>query len=491
MGPAKPSHGGLHLSATRVDTFAKCKRKWAFEYIQRIPYAPSPWLAFGTLFHAHAERYFGTGKLPADFARLLVTPNDRLTEDEIAAKLFLGSLKHWPKYRPNYFEVERAFQTEVPGGLFTGSVDLVLMLEQIIGDHKTTSDLKWAPDVGTLITWPQPVCYSYHTSKELGWTENRCRWVYTEKATGRTQVVHTKDPIPFSYWEDEWLGTYLPLTTEMAELHAQQADPLELSGAQDTDFCEAYGGCQFRHLCPSYQQRNSAALFEGFDGDDTMATDTNDLDALLGTTPEAPEQDIGNTATSEPDPDLDALFNPPARTNVPSPKTEAPPPLADVTPTTETQAKAEAEAASKPKKEPKPKKPKSTPAETVMAPVTIAPEARAALDALKSLGATETEAQEIVADEGPRAITGAETKMFPAPTPAPVPQGPVIPHALGEGLALLVGVYMSEPGALQGRSWTTAQTAVRELAQVYQGPDLIVRAVETIVALRRAFGDAS
>lgn len=509
MGPAKPTHGGLHLSATRVGTFKKCKRKWAFEYIARVAYAPSPWLAFGTLFHAHAERYFGKGLFPD--LTVLERPVTSLTEDEQAARLFLTSLKHWPKYRPNYFEVEASFETAVPGGLFTGSVDLVLLPPRVVGDHKTTSDLKWAPSVGELITWEQPVCYSYNTAKRLDWKENSCRWVYTEKGTGRTQVVQTPK-VSINYWEDQWLGTYVPLTTEMGELYAQQADPLELSGADDTDFCEAYGGCQFRHLCPSYKQRTSAALYEGFDDEEEMSmatsdTGTNhesDLDALLGTRPEAPEQDVGDTRTSEPDPDLDALFNPPARTNVAKAETPTPPPLVDKTPTAETNAKAEAEVAAKPKKEPKPKKLKG--AVVIVAPANIAPEAA---DALAALRAMDTPSEPVQAqDEGPKAIPGAETKVFPAPpftrenpAPGPLPvlepvmaQVPTpgmvqLPQALGEGLSLLVSIYLSEPGALQGRSWVTAQTAVRELAAVYKDADLIVRAVETIIALRRVFGD--
>lgn len=481
MGPAKPEHGGLHLSATRVDTFRKCKRKWAFEYIARVPYAPSPWLAFGTLFHAHAERYFGTGKLP-DLA-LLTKPGNTLTEDETAAVLFMKSLKHWPKYRPNYFEVERSFSTSVPGGLFTGSVDLVLMLEQIIGDHKTTSDLKWAPDVGTLITWPQPVCYSYNTAKELGWKENRCRWVYTEKVTGRTQVVHTKDPIPFSYWEDEWLGKYVPLTTEMATLHRQGADPLELSGASDTDFCEAYGGCQFRHICPAYKMASESALYAGFDddGETDMAAKTDELDALLGATPEAPEQEIDETRTAEPDADLDALFNPPARTDVPKVDSKAPA-LVNPAPTAETEAKAQAEADAKPKKA-KPQKGSKRALhvpEVIIPPVDIAPEARQALDALK-------------------AMNQPEPTSAPAPNPEPAPEAPArqvpppgipqieVPQFIGDSLALLVAIYIDGPQAL-GPSYDVTKAAVVALAQKYQGSDLIVRACDVITNLRKAFG---
>lgn len=478
------------MSATRTDTFGKCRRKWAFEYIARVPYPPSPWLAFGTLFHAHLERYFTDGSLP-DLSWLVKVLNGKYvpTDDEVAGKLAAASLPEWPKFAPGRFAPERPFRYEMPHGIFTGTVDLPDLWIKQIGDHKTTVSLKWAPTVDELLKWPQPVCYSYHTARELEWKENDCKWVYSEKGSGLRKVVQTPK-MPFSYWEDMWEGTYVPLTKEMAELYAQGADPMELSPAEDTSYCDAYGGCPFKALCVDV---NTSLLGGWDDGDSTMS----ELDALLGTAPEV-TQEVGETITTEAPAELSALddlLNPPAAGAAPV-ESKAPA-LADPKPTPETEAKAAADAANKPAKKPRTTKPKSS------APPDATPEGAAALESLKAMR-TEPEAP----------VAEAPKEVAPIPTLAPEPDETPIQHAanvsqaihdiapglnpaaelvamdaLAQAAALLVGIYLQPQTAL-GASGPACISAVNGLAaQGHTDNALIIRAIPVILTLRKAFGD--
>lgn len=232
------------------------------------------------------------------------------------------------------------------------------------------------------------------------------------------------------------------------------------------------------------------------------AADNSDmLDDLLGTEPEAPAQEVGNTVTNEAPADLSALddlLNPPAGGQA-AVESKAPP-LADPTPSAATTAKAAAENAAKPPKVTKPKatKPAKNP--------DVTPEGQAALDALKAMRA---EPEAPVAD-APKAIQGVETKVITPPTPRPdqgrpEPVSPTLaaeidrlqadgstttfmPDFMRDALGVLVNVYLNPTTAL-GKSGPAAVSAVQLLSQHYQGSDLVIRACDTIVTLRRAFGD--
>lgn len=468
MGPAKPTHGGLHLSATRVDTFDHCNRKWGYEYLDGLPNNSfdAPHFRIGTAVHAWLERYFRYGRLPWLGRR--------------TGMLAAGTLRHWRPYAKGRYLPEMGFSTPIKGkgveGLFTGTSDLVIPDVQGIGDHKTTVDLeKWAPTPDTLRTWPQPRAYGYNVARLMGWTGNvQFQWLYVEKGSGRTK------PVKMSMSTDELAEGWSHVehsSLKMLKIYDQKPKAEELSGASDTNYCNAYGGCPFKQVCPSYASNHSTSLFGDFDGENEMPK--NELDELLGTDSEAREADeatdVGDTTTDEDGADIDALFNPPARTGTAAVTSKAPP-IVDATASTETKAKAKAEQAAKPSKAAKVKPTGAKRSVIVDVKADMKPEGAAALEAATQ---ARTETAKVETTPSPPAAQ---------PVPPPMAPQPAVPEWVGTALMALVRIYLT--GEL-GENFEHISAIVKKLEEKHKGNDqaIIVLGAQTIGNLRTAFGE--
>lgn len=241
ISPADPELSELWgVSPTQVDTWDSCERKWAWKYIGKAETPQNASAALGSRVHNLLETYLLHGTLPDQSTR----------EGEIAT----AGLHLLPE--PPIARAERTIGFYSPNGYrFTGKVDyeyppvpepdLEFQYWWTIGDHKTTSDFKWAKTEEILREDPQALVYAAASLLETGDDCVNLEWTYyrTRGSAQARQVSLTMTA--------EHVAERFPRLEKIAEkIHlalATVTDPLTLSA--NTDTCEKYGGCPYQHLC--------------------------------------------------------------------------------------------------------------------------------------------------------------------------------------------------------------------------------------------------
>lgn len=235
--------GGYHVSASQVDTWSLCKRKWAFRYLDRVKSPPHRSAVVGQRVHAVLEAWLEHGIAP--------DPNETLTIDDDGKKhvyhpglIAMEGLHLLPTPNPNLL-IETAFDF----GPWTGRMDLAYITEQgtpVVFDHKTTTSLDWAKTEEELWTDPQAVLYAFNALRELPnapfvdlqWTYFQTRKPY--KSARRTLHVLR------SYAE----AAMRPLDATAEHLMTLRKGPWKAMDFEPTpSACSAYGGCAHRRDC--------------------------------------------------------------------------------------------------------------------------------------------------------------------------------------------------------------------------------------------------
>ncbi len=123
--------GESRISASQIDTYRTCARKWAWKYIGRVDGPQHPSAALGERVHGVLEGWLRDGKAIDTSTR----------EGKIAA----AGVSKLPM--PGRGLVERKFDWRSPAGiLYTGRLDLEHERDDVlvVHDHKTTSSFGWA-----------------------------------------------------------------------------------------------------------------------------------------------------------------------------------------------------------------------------------------------------------------------------------------------------------------------------------------------------------
>lgn len=246
------------FSASQVDTFRQCPRKWFLHYVAGVKSPPGASQEFGTKIHAEIEGYLITGNFPG--------------QDAAARTCAQAALKNLPKPGPDLL-VEQEFVlplgTTAPGGepqTMGGFVDLAhgRALGEgkfVIRDHKTTKDYVWNKTEAELRHNTQAVTYAvwgYSLPKlpregallnpifdalyDEGFDEVEFghHYVKTQKPLGSVVVT---TPMPWAKVSSEWVRIQDTIA-EMTNLAANGSDdPKDVAG--NPDHCDAYGGCFF------------------------------------------------------------------------------------------------------------------------------------------------------------------------------------------------------------------------------------------------------
>jgi len=220
----------MRLSASQVQTFLDCARKWSWRYVEGIEEPPSPAAERGRAVHAVLEGYLSGGAI--DFTTEL---------GYIAA----AGLEHLPKPSTPGLRIEEEFHFEGPSGhTYLGYKDLEQPELGIIYDHKTISDLRWAKTEQELENDIQATLYATdyfrqhpeHSDVEL-------RWVYYQtKNTRKSTVVRVR-----VNQTDTW-QRFLEIERTAAAMEvASTLRALDLP--PNIRHCDAYGGCPHQGRC--------------------------------------------------------------------------------------------------------------------------------------------------------------------------------------------------------------------------------------------------
>lgn len=243
--------GSLYVSASEIELFDLCQRKWAFVYLEGKRPPPNESAALGTRVHAILEQWLKVG-----------APPDLLTnEGEIAA----SGLHLLPPPRTPGLVTEEQFHFTSRRAWYTGYKDFRYrdangLLH--VGDHKTTKAFTWAKSLDEILCHSQALIYAVDEFfKNPNDDKLALDWIYyrttgAKKAEPRFQIV-SKEIVAEMFFEH-----VDPVAGEITALH--NSVPLGTSALEfppDFRSCDAFGGCAFLSICnPTPTQRVQATM---------------------------------------------------------------------------------------------------------------------------------------------------------------------------------------------------------------------------------------
>ncbi len=246
---------GVVLSASQVNTWDLCKRRWAIEYIWKIKGPPHPSAVLGSKVHKHLERWLSVAQPP---------PTDK------AGMIALAMIPPLPP--PGAGVVERRFYVVLPSGLlFTGFIDWsgVGPIIPIVTDHKTSGNLEWALTAEKLHNDVQALLYALVAFVGFGCDTVGLLWNYghTKKEAGRYVSLPVYTEISFPEVVAKFAAVIEPAAHEMIAHRNAQTDPM--SFPPQADACGAYGGCPHRGTrCNMTEQERLHSLMNTQPGQD-------------------------------------------------------------------------------------------------------------------------------------------------------------------------------------------------------------------------------
>jgi hypothetical protein len=224
---------GVVLSASQIDKYDLCKRKWAFEYIWKLRQPPNASALLGLKVHDHLEKWLRDATPPP--------------ADTKAGKIATKMLVHLPP--PGSGVVERHFYMQSARGIFyTGKIDwsAIIALMATVIDHKTSGDInKYGLTEADLPTNIQAVMYAMAAFAGFNTDTVRLFWNYGEtKGRFATKPVSTVVHLPV-------IAPRFEVIEEVAAemVWHRNANTQPFSFPPTPDACGAYGGCPHRDRC--------------------------------------------------------------------------------------------------------------------------------------------------------------------------------------------------------------------------------------------------
>jgi CRISPR/Cas system-associated exonuclease Cas4 (RecB family) len=220
------------LSATEIDTFETCRRKWAYQYVDAIKTPPSKAAEFGLLVHEWLQKHL-TGE----------SINHQTPEGRVATP----GLHYLPKQLPKE-NVERPIFFMKDGNIFHGYIDF---FEQVgcqtwlIGDHKTSSNLSKIPTPDELKKNIQANMYAQWAFTEKAADSIKLKWIYyRSQSTPKALCVETEIS------REEGEKNFEAITKIAKEILTIVRDKSPSSAQpKNLNACFKYGRCAFYSQC--------------------------------------------------------------------------------------------------------------------------------------------------------------------------------------------------------------------------------------------------
>ncbi len=181
------------VSASQIETFTSCQRKWGWRALDKIEVPPHASAAKGTLIHSQFERYLKGESL--DYS----TP--ALRE---AAERAMPGIVNIPQPKSPGMLIEHGFTLPTERGiLFRGFMDVVVPHAHVVPgltgdnpcviDHKSTSSFRYAKTKDVLLTDVQAMIYAYETMRTYRSPVVDLVWNYvTTKGAAATERRHLR-----------------------------------------------------------------------------------------------------------------------------------------------------------------------------------------------------------------------------------------------------------------------------------------------------------
>lgn len=282
---ALPPEEPVFISATQLDTWRRCQRKWAWDKLDRIPRTPNKYAELGSRVHAVLESWLRDG-----------TAIDMDTKE---GKIALAGLQHLPPPKTGMVEAQFTFGFDGEDFLFTGFVDW--QDDETVLDHKTTGDLKWAKKPEDLDDDVQATLYAaskfVHNAKLA---EVLLRWIYY-----RTKRTPKSQPVERTVSREACEKRMLPILDDARDIAAaRRRGGTALDFEPNMNECDAFGGCPYAKHCDlTSAQRMKALMAQSMLAEklekDTMGMSLADKLKSKNKTVNAPEGETKEEAPAE------------------------------------------------------------------------------------------------------------------------------------------------------------------------------------------------
>lgn len=224
------------VSASQINTFLDCRRKWYFDKVMGCPQPETEAMGRGTRIHEQMEKWYQFGTEP--------------TYPSAIAALQLGTV---PQRDPNIIIEEPRnyglglFASGVP---VRGRIDMFLPPENGIFkvlDWKSTSNLRYAKSPEELARNPQGIIYlkygfQQHPDAHYGIFQH----VYLKTKNGFGAVSVETDLLDRAHVD----RVYAHIESVVAEMKETAAIPTVADVPPELSACDKYGGCPYRGTCP-------------------------------------------------------------------------------------------------------------------------------------------------------------------------------------------------------------------------------------------------
>lgn len=227
------------LSATEIESFETCRRKWSYRYLDGLENPQSKSAELGSAVHSFLEKYLKNEPI-----------DHQSKEGQIASAGF--------RYLPTKLStknVERSILFTKNGLFFRGIIDFSEDLGEktwLIGDHKTTSDLNRALTTDELKNNIQANIYAQWAFTEKDAEEVQLRWVYY-KTQSAPKAISVEAKISRQEAESNFDRIAATANEILSIVHNQQPTSTQ---PKNTSACFKYGRCPFFARCKGTRVEN-------------------------------------------------------------------------------------------------------------------------------------------------------------------------------------------------------------------------------------------
>lgn len=228
------------LSASQIDLFLACQRKWFYKYIENRPNIVGKGAILGSAVHVELEQYLKG--YPINF-----------TTDAGYIALSLTQLA--PSPTTPGLQAEKDFSFQYDGVTYRGKKDFGYQREdgwQVVGDFKTTSDLKYAKTSEDLATDTQAMLYAYEaylrnpTAKGV-----TLEWLYAKTDKKPTLNIRPRktQKVHLNVLKEDTEMFMVELNSVAKEILKLYDEPNRKNALKNPGHCRAYNGCPYLDIC--------------------------------------------------------------------------------------------------------------------------------------------------------------------------------------------------------------------------------------------------
>jgi hypothetical protein len=247
-------------SASQLVKYRRCKRLYAFEYVEGFRPPPSDKQQFGLDVHKNAEDWLQEGKAPDD------SPAGQVVKMAIATEGML------PAPHKDLL-VEEEFQWKFNDVMDVGGfIDLVVPPHLAVNkrpkvkDHKTTSNLRWAKTPEQLEADEQAIIYAIDTMFRFGVKVVDAQWNYyaatnPKKGPRKPSGVRAVE-VTFDADDPVFIARVKEMDKDFQEIYRIRELGIPGKDLPPTpSACGMFGGCVHQHRCDLTQNERIEGYF--------------------------------------------------------------------------------------------------------------------------------------------------------------------------------------------------------------------------------------